>query len=166
MKALSVKQPWAHLICAGMPLTESVDLGDGTSTVKLSGRVAIKDIENRSWPIPKWFKLPQRIYVHAGQKRDEEALMWLFKKGFAPMVVLSLYSDKVPVGALVGEVDIVGCVTQSDSPWFAGPYGFVLANPVLYKNPLPCKGKLGFFDVPYLSREESPDHPICPGGLR
>lgn len=48
-------------------------------------------------------------------------------------------------GAIIGEVDIVDCVTESKSPWFTGPYGFVLANPVAYKVPVPCKGKLGFF---------------------
>jgi hypothetical protein len=49
-------------------------------------------------------------------------------------------------GCIIGEVDIVGCVTQSKSPWFVGKYGFVLANPILYTMPIPCKGKLGFFE--------------------
>jgi len=146
MKALSIKQPWAWLICAGMPLTEKVDLGKGMLTVKLSGKVVIKDIENRSWSIPSWFKLPQRIYVHAPKKRDEEAMKWLFNKGFAGMMVLALYTVGVPTGAIIGEVDIVDCVTASDSPWFVGPYGFVLANPELYDKLMPCKGKLGFFE--------------------
>jgi len=146
MKALSIKQPWAWLICAGMPLTETVDLGNGISTVKLSGKAVIKDIENRGWPIPSWFELPQRIMVHAPKKRDEEAMKWLFNKGFAPMLVMALYTDKIPVGAIIGEVDIVGCVTASELPWFVGPYGFVLANPELYEKPIPCKGKLGFFE--------------------
>jgi len=146
MKALSIKQPWAWLICAGMPLTEKVDLGEGRSAVKLSGKVVVKDIENRDWPIPPSFSLPQRIYVHTPKKRDDSAMKWLFEKGFAPMMVLALYSDKVPTGAIVGEVDIVDCVTASDSPWFAGPYGFILAKPELYEKPILCKGKLGFFE--------------------
>ena len=33
-------------------------------------------------------------------------------------------------------------------PWFEGPYGFVLANAVMYNKPIPYKGRLGFFDVP------------------
>lgn len=145
MKALSIKQPWAQLICAGMLLTEKVDSGEGMSTVRLHGKVVIKDIENRNWPIPSWFKLPQRIYVHASKKRDENAMWWLMEKGFAPAVILGLYTDRVPIGCIIGEVDIVSCVTSSDSPWFEGPYGFVLANPQLYEKPTPCKGKLGFF---------------------
>jgi hypothetical protein len=49
-------------------------------------------------------------------------------------------------GAIIGEVDIVDCVNRNTSPWFVGKYGFILANPVLYGNPITCKGKLSFFD--------------------
>ena len=49
--------------------------------------------------------------------------------------------------ALIGEVTITACVKESSSPWFVGPYGFVLANPVLYKEPIPYRGQLGFFEV-------------------
>ena len=44
MKALSIKQPWAWLICAGY-----------------------KDIENRDWST----KFRGRIYVHAGLSESE-----------------------------------------------------------------------------------------------
>jgi hypothetical protein len=47
----------------------------------------------------------------------------------------------------VGSVEIVDCVTVSDSPWFDGRYGFVLRNP----EPLPfrpMRGALGFFRAP------------------
>ena len=58
------------------------------------------------------------------------------------------YVDSFPesYGALIGEVDIVDCVTRSESPWFVGRYGFVLKNPVLYDKPVPCRGALGFFE--------------------
>lgn len=148
MKALSIKQPWAFLIVAGLPLVESVDLGNGLSTVRPSGKAILKDIENRRWPLPQWFKTPQRVAVHAGQTPDsDDAMYWLMNKGFAPATVLMLWSNMVPRGVLIGEVDIVGCVTESDSPWFVGPYGFVLANPAVYETPIPYKGRLGFFDI-------------------
>ena len=50
-------------------------------------------------------------------------------------------------GCLVGSVEIVDCVAQSGSPWFAGEYGFVLQKPVTFAKPLPWKGALGFFSV-------------------
>jgi hypothetical protein len=42
-------------------------------------------------------------------------------------------------------VEVVDCITTSDSPWFIGPFGFVLANPVAFAVTVPCKGRLGFF---------------------
>jgi len=57
----------------------------------------------------------------------------------------SIETLRAQCGGIVGEVDIVDCVTESESPWFFGDYGFVLANPK--PMPLqPCKGALKFFD--------------------
>lgn len=50
----------------------------------------------------------------------------------------------VPYGGIVGMVEIVDCVEKLDSPWFRGPFGWVLANPTPLEF-LPCKGKQGFF---------------------
>jgi len=143
MKALSIRQPWAWLICAGVPVMESVDIGEGRTSVRYSGKAFIKDIENRSWGTD----FRGRIYVHAGQRWDKDALDWLMEQGFAPMTCLMLYSARVPRGALVGEVDIVDCVTESKSLWFTGPYGLVLANSKVYAEPIPYKGRQGLFEV-------------------
>jgi hypothetical protein len=50
-------------------------------------------------------------------------------------------------GGIVGSVEIVDCVTDSDSHWFMGLYGFVLRDPLLLPF-TPWRGQLGFFDVP------------------
>lgn len=53
----------------------------------------------------------------------------------------------LPRGGIVGRARIVDCVTQSDSPWFVGRFGFVLAD----VEPLPfveCRGALALFPVP------------------
>ena len=143
MRALSIKQPWAWLICAGY-----------------------KDIENRTWRIGRnprhgpyssyhqanfTVELPCRIYVHAGKKVDNEGAIWLWDfqeqlriKSCMPQWVDICNSWKE--SAIVGEVDITDCITESHSPWFSGPYGFVLSNPSLYEKPIPCRGQLGFFE--------------------
>ncbi len=54
----------------------------------------------------------------------------------------------LPLGVIIGYVDLVDCVDHSDSPWFTGLYGQVLTNPVLLPNPVPCRGRLGIWDVP------------------
>jgi len=152
MKALSIKQPWSWLICAGY-----------------------KDVENRSWRIGRkpspgmmstdWTggKLPMRIYVHAAKSFDNEGMDFLTSNdpdvpnefvAYAVVDHTSAYYAlmgkeivEYPRGAIIGEVTITGCVDKCNSPWFVGPYGFVLADPVLYDKPIPYKGQLGFFEV-------------------
>jgi hypothetical protein len=135
MKALSIKQPWAWLICAGY-----------------------KDIENRDWYLhmPPFFdyppyakNVPKRIYVHAGKQMDLEAGEYIAERlsRLQSLELVNAFRDGLPLGALIGEVDITGCVTESKSPWFVGKYGFTLANPVLYDKPIPYRGQLGFFEV-------------------
>jgi hypothetical protein len=124
VKALSIRQPWAWLVASGY-----------------------KDIENRGWKTG----FRGRVYVHAGRNFDHRALSFrlLREPGILDQQALSIVNDLVKFwkeSAVIGEVDIVDCVSHSDSPWFIGPYGFVLANPVLYDNPIPCKGRTFFFD--------------------
>ncbi len=122
-EALSIKQPWAWLICKGY-----------------------KDIENRDWST--LFK--GRIYVHAGQSRSAMTnsnvkyyiLERLSKNQTADFLIAYI---NMTFGAIIGEVDITDCVANSRSPWFTGKYGFTVANPVLYDNHIACKGKLRLF---------------------
>ncbi len=95
-----------------------------------------KDIENRSWPT----KYRGPILIHAGKQRDRE----FNDRGLPPINYIG-YKDQI--GGIIGIAEIVDCVTKSDSPWFFGEYGFVLANarPVPF---YPCKGQLGIFQVP------------------
>jgi len=132
MKALSVLQPWAWLI---------VHAG--------------KDIENRSWKLPEQIK-GLRIAVHASTRYayrnwSEAIMQTRLHKIEGPM---ELYTgglparDEVEFGVIVGTVEISDCVTAHPSPWFQGPYGFVLRNPVPLRAPIPCRGALGFWTVP------------------
>ncbi len=123
MKALSVRQPFAYLIVHG-----------------------VKTIENRTWPTA----FRGRIYIHASKSFDYDGFNWLCRNyqligHLDPEVwaALALY----PPQGIVGEVDIVDCITQSDNPWFTGKFGWVLSHPVAYDQPIPYKGKLGLFEV-------------------
>lgn len=87
------------------------------------------------------------MLIHAGTREadifeDEEAF---WKKALGRDFPDELV-ERMPLGGIVGVADIVDCVEAHPSPWFFGPYGFVLAN----ARPLPftpCKGALGFFKV-------------------
>ena len=150
MKALSIKPPWAYYIIYGVPFGVAVDNPDGSQRIEDSGKVILKNIENRTWPPPSDFQLPQRVYIHVGKKEDDIKAVLDFavsKLGLPAMSIIMSYSKLWPRGAIIGEVDIVECVTESKNRWFVGPYGFVLANPLAYEKPIPYRGQLRFFEV-------------------
>lgn len=129
MKALSIKQPWAWaIIHAG------------------------KDVENRTWHT----NIRGRILIHASKKFDKKGWRWICRNmgrlGLADLP----HSDefKLISGGIVGSVNLVDCVTEYNSPWLVGSYGFLLANP----KPMefrPCKGRLGFFNIELDQREKA-----------
>ena len=121
MKALSLTQPMAWAIFHG------------------------KDVENRTWPT----KSRGRVYIHASKGFDQAHYDWIWQReeSLERLLCIELPApSELTHGAIIGEVDIVDCVTEHDSPWFFGPYGFVLANAVEYDTPISCKGSLGFFE--------------------
>jgi hypothetical protein len=89
-----------------------------------------KDVENRDWPTKGrgWF------IVHAGVSKSE----------------LDMEDERdaaLPRGGVVGVARIVDCVTEMDSRWFFGRYGFVLRDAIPLPL-IPCRGQLGFFSLP------------------
>lgn len=126
IRALSVRAPWWWFILHGG-----------------------KDVENR----PRRHPFRGTVLLHASTWwQTIEALDHmrsfspLAERAGAPRVTMEMVRPHG--GRIVGRVDIVDCVTGLDSPWFFGPYGFVLANPVAFAEPIPCRGALGFFPVP------------------
>lgn len=127
MKVLSVKQPWAYLICSG-----------------------IKDIENRSWKCPQKY-IGQRVLIHASAKADDIKLAIDGQATAEEIQLLSAlnYCDENELySAIIGSVRFVDCVINHESIWAEkGVYNWVLANPILFDKPiLNVKGKLGFWD--------------------
>ncbi len=125
MKVLSVRQPWAWLITHPDPDNP--------------GR-PYKDIENRSWRTH--YRGPVLIHAGGTLARGAYDLYQTLLDCGIPI------PEEVDAAGIVGMVDIVDCVTASDSDWFEpGGFGFVLRNP----RPLPffeCKGKLNLYDIP------------------
>jgi hypothetical protein len=97
-----------------------------------------KDVENRTWST----RFRGRFLVHAGKKFDHTGYRWVASE----MGLAMPEPHEFACGGIVGMAEIVDCVTQHDSPWFFGPYGFVLENarPLQFA---PLRGSLGFFDV-------------------
>ena len=119
--ALSVRQPWAWaIIHAG------------------------KDIENRSWQaVNHGLRKRGRVAIHAakGLTRAEydEARAFIDGLGWCCPDPHALWR-----GGIIGSVEVVDVVGESDSPWFFGPRGLVLRDP----RPcpfVPAQGALGYF---------------------
>lgn len=125
MKVISIRAPWASLIVAGF-----------------------KDIENRKWTTG--FRGP--VAIHSGKTLDLEA--WAVAAEVATAAsdgslafLADLYKRRTRIlGGVVGFVDLVDCVHDHDSPWFGGPWGFVLANPAQCEF-LPMAGQLSLFNI-------------------
>lgn len=169
MKALSLQQPYADLIVERyyeddphrvlkpvenrawslpstliLPARIYVHASLGFYPVKMA---EIKDIMTAS----QWLRLKDRLHAIYGAwdcYRNDPAFRQ--RLGY--------------FGCLIGEVTITGCVKKVDdsisligdfwpkaeesyeSPWFFGPYGYTLTDPVRYNKGIPCKGHLGFFE--------------------
>ena len=122
MKVLSVQQPWAELIVVGY-----------------------KDVENRV----RRSHYRGRLLIHASGKIDKwgmEDILAALREGGNEEAAAFL--AVAPTGCIVGQVEMVDCVTEHPSDWFDGPFGYVLANPLYFETPIPMKGKLGIYDLP------------------
>ena len=144
MKAISIKQTWAHLVASGL-----------------------KDIENRVWKTT----FRGTVYIHAcGKPIEREKLYDVLTQDqwdlvFDASFVNKFDADKIYYSAIIGQVDIIDCVINHGSIWaeqtevigktiegdplYKGKpiYNFVLANAILYDKPiLNVKGKLKFWE--------------------
>ena len=135
MKAISIKQPWAYLICSG-----------------------IKDVENRNWKCPQKY-IGQRILIHASAKPTVKGnciSCWMTEDQYK-FITLNISSGKRLndicflehySSAIIGSVKIVDCVVNHPSVWAEkGVFNWVLSEPILYENPIEnVKGKLSFWE--------------------
>lgn len=147
MKTISIKQPWASLIVSG-----------------------VKDIENRTWATT----FRGRVLVHAsGSKGKKFKINLTDEQMKAAFSVISeqAINGNFDFGAIIGSVEIVDCEFFHESIWAehcgkrawkrGNDYGvddfpiwnWVLANPILFPEPIPAKGKLSFWDYPNILAE-------------
>lgn len=119
--ALSVRQPWAWAIIHGGKPLENRSAKSVSFMVPLRGRRA--------------------IHAAKGMTREEydEARTFMAGLGIACPAPAQLLR-----GGIIGSVDVVGAVRQSDSPWFFGPCALALQNPQACPF-VPAVGALGYF---------------------
>lgn len=127
MRALTLHQPWAHLVARGDKL-----------------------VENRPWKPPHWLA-GERFAIHAGKKWDERAAELIYRatgESFQP--------DRVIFGAILATATLCDCITVAESAslradqrgWLFGPYGWILENIRRVAEPVYCRGFQGLWRVP------------------
>lgn len=127
-RALSIRQPWAWAIVR-----------------------AGKDIENRPWSTA--YRGPICVHASGGMTAREYAEASAFMLSIG---IETPRKESLDRGGIIAVASIVACVAGSRSPWFFGPYGFVLQD-VRAVEFIPCKGALSFFD--WSSNLRSPADP-------
>ena len=121
LPAISIRQPWTWAILH-----------------------AGKDVENRSWKLPKKYT-NRAILLHTGKRIDREAVTHLLHLGFD-------VPEKMEAGGIVGMVvftGFTGCCGP-DSDW--AEKGLYLQWRIGKSQALPffpCPGRLSFFEVDY-----------------
>ena len=95
-----------------------------------------KDIENRTWTTT----FRGSLAIHAGGNLDPVT-------EFPPGVGLPAI-ESLPRAAIIGVVELVDILQQSDSVWFEGPFGWVFRNPRPLREAIPSIGHRGVWDLP------------------
>lgn len=134
MRALTINQPYAHLVCYhedDLPeFTEQKHVENRTRRTHIRGQIAI-----HAGVSMKWFRFDDWTFV---AKKPSEV-------------------PEMAFGAIIGVADIVDCVDAKTSVGqdmliryvhASGPFMYVLKNVHRLEKPIPCKGAQGFWTVP------------------
>lgn len=143
--ALSIRQPWTWL------LTHPAEVA--------ACGLPPKTLENRTWSTR--YRGP--LLLHAGAtletayfERRSGLLLpdyWTGKFGAAGArlaQIMPRHRGDYATGAVVGYADLVDVVQSSPSPWFVGPYGFMLDHARAITPPVNYPGSRKLFAVPDL----------------
>lgn len=151
MKALTLHRPWPELI-----------LRHG------------KNIENRVWAPPENM-LGKVIAIHAGSEISDVGLAALLSSSRTDKTLVPSYMDEKELLAgpcgIVGLARIAGwfetfvaaAANKEDmrlveaarhSPWFHGPFGWVLVDVRPLLRPIPCRGMQRLWEVPWQLQQE------------
>lgn len=136
MRTLSIRQPWAWLITRP-------DLVDSAARAEALAAGLLKDIENRDWSTD----YRGRFLIHASQRMVQRDYWQTADELKAKLGIELPHFVELDLGGIVGAATLVDVVTEHSSPWFLGPYGWLLRD----ARPLPFvefKGQLNWFDVP------------------
>jgi hypothetical protein len=122
VRVLTVRQPHAHLLIYGSP------------------NARLKDVENPSKPT----RYRGTLLIQASAKVDQAAYADYITEGIALPP-----ADELVTGAIIGSVQVIGCVRDSRSRRAIPGYcHWLTAAPRAADPVIPLKGQLSMFDAP------------------
>jgi len=144
MKCISILQPWASLVALGH-----------------------KRIETRSWNT----KYRGELLIHASKKKPTDPYLYDTLHDIATNAGLIRNWSELPYGAIIGKVNLNAVVdvesflafpvgyygdhryelTEQElafGDYSPNRFGWLLSDPILFKEPIPCKGQLGIWNLP------------------
>ena len=123
VRVLTVRRPHAHLLIHGSP------------------NAGIKDVENRS----KATRHRGTLLIQASAKVDQVAYAEYTAEGIELPP-----AEELVTGAIIGSVQVTGCVRGSRSRWaMPGYWHWLTAAPCVADPVIPLKGQLSMFDAPH-----------------
>ncbi|MDF5716487.1 MAG: ASCH domain-containing protein [Rhizonema sp. NSF051] len=144
MYAITLWEPWATLLAKG-----------------------IKQVETRSWHPHRNMKLPQTILIHAASRPVRRTELYAVYQSIGINIP---GPGSFPLSAIIGAVNFdnyflmteeiiaqTSRVERACGLWLPGRWGWNCSNPILFDQPIPCKGQQLFWkpDVEVLSLAES-----------
>ena len=146
MKTLSIQQPWASMICAG-----------------------IKDVENRTWKAAQ-LQLPAKILIHASSKKVPRNFLDGVTEEMESHICNHVFFgdlprlDSLPTSAIIGYVTVTGYEEDyTGSVWDGGPDAIKwrLEDACLFDEPIQnVQGKLHLFDYDLDENKLPPAHKV------
>jgi hypothetical protein len=122
VRVLTVRQPHAYLLIHGSP------------------NAGVKDVENR----PKLTRHRGTLLIQASAKVDQAAYASYIAEG-----VKLPPTQELVTGAIIGSVQVTGCVNDSRSQWaIPGYWHWLTAAPRTADPVIPIKGQLSMYPAP------------------
>lgn len=153
MRALTLTQPWAGLVAAGIKLIEN-----RSRSIVRRGDIGMRFAIHASREIvPATYDRIREIAPELVPSFERDAGWWSLSRITSAVIAVATL-DKILDGEWSAEAiaehanEIAGSIGHPLGPdqirWFFGPIGYVLRDVRVLRSPVPCRGALGFWTMP------------------
>ena len=158
IRALTILQPWAHLIVRGRKRVENRTWEPAARGLRVGDYLAIHAgtwHTRRGGPIEGWaaaleIARERSLFERVPMLAEYERIVTGERGRLYAARCNSYIEQAVPYSAVVGVAQLVGVETEAPAevdPWWYGPLGWRLGD-VTAIEPVPCRGSQGLWEMP------------------